>query len=143
MEDKKISIIYDLDETLCTKKKSHETYSDVKPIIEMIEQLNEFHDMGYEIIIYTARNMVTQKNDIGKVLQNVGEVTLKWLRDNNVKYDSIMFGKSYGNLYVDDKACINDPKEIERRINAIKNGTEKEYLENQKQLLNNFYKKNI
>ena len=101
--DKKI-LIYDLDETLCEKKRPEQTYSEVKPIKPMIEQLNRFYDEGHTIIIQTARNMVTQGNDVGKVLQNVGEITLKWLRENNVKYHSILFGKAYGSMYIDDKS---------------------------------------
>lgn len=101
--DKKI-LIYDLDETLCTKKKPDETYADVKPIKPVIDQLNKFYEQGHTIIIQTARNMLTQNNDVGKVIQNVGEVTLKWLRENGVKYHSIQFGKAYGFYYIDDKS---------------------------------------
>lgn len=97
-------LVYDLDKTLCTKKQSNETYDDVKPIQPMIDQLNKFYDEGHTIIINSARNMVTQNNDVGKVLQNVGEVTLKWLREHNVKYHSISFGKPYGSYYCDDKS---------------------------------------
>lgn len=98
------TIIFDLDKTLCTKKKPDETYKDVKPIKEMINLLNELHDKGYFIVIETARNMLTQNNDESKVIQNVGEDTLKWLRENNVKYDGIKFAKTYGEFYVDDKS---------------------------------------
>ena len=135
MSDKLI-LVYDLDKTLCTKKTKEETYGEVRIIPEMVEQLNQFYDEGHVIILQTARNMVTQQNDVGKVLQNVGEITLKWLRENNVKYHSILFGKPYGDLYIDDKACIDDPKEIRRRVDAILAGKECEYVEAQKELLN-------
>lgn len=115
------TIVYDLDGTLCTVREPDDIYYErVKPIPEMIEQLNKFHDEGYKIVIETARNMVTQNNDVGKVIKNIGEITLKWLRDNNVKYDSIKFGKEYGIIYIDDKACINDVNEIQRHINEYK-----------------------
>lgn len=111
-------LIYDLDLTLCTKKKPNETYRDVKPIIPVIEQLNKFYNEGHTIIISTARNMLTQKNDVGKVIQNVGEDTLAWLRKNGVKYHSLCFGKPYGDLYCDDKAIR--PHELLK----LKNDTE-------------------
>lgn len=139
---KKITLIYDLDETLCTKKQPGETYVDVKPIQPMIDQLNRFYDEGFEIIISSARNMVTQNNHVSKVIQNVGLDTLQWLEKHNVKYHGLQFGKNYGDIYIDDKAVINDPDEIERRVNAIKNGTEKEYLTKQREILNNAYKEN-
>lgn len=107
----------------------------------MIDQLNKFYDEGYEIIISSARNMVTQNNHVSKVLQNVGLDTLQWLEKHGVKYHGLQFGKEYGSLYIDDKACINDPDEIERRIQAINEGKEKEYLENQREILNDAYKK--
>lgn len=140
MEEKKGTLIYDLDETLCTKKQPGETYADVKPIQPMIDQLNRFYDEGYEIIISSARNMVTQNNDVSKVIQNVGLDTLQWLEKHKVKYHGLQFGKKYGLMYIDDKSCINDPDEIERRIQAIKMGKEKEYLKEQRDILNEFYK---
>lgn len=127
-EKNTITLIYDLDKTLCTKKQKGEKYSDVKPIQPMIDQLNDFYDQGYEIIISTARNMVTQNNDVSKVVQNVGMVTMQWLKKHKVKYHGLQFGKSYGHLYIDDKSCLNDPEEIQRRVNAIVTNTEDQYL---------------
>ena len=119
------SIIFDLDKTLCSKKKLNESYMDVKPIKPMINLLNKLHDEGYFIIIESARNMVTQCNDEGRVIQNIGEDTLRWLRENNVKYDSIKFGKSYGIMYVDDKAIR--PSELYKyNIDGIKKIIEEE-----------------
>lgn len=138
-EKKKITLIYDLDKTLCTKKQKGETYADVQPIQPMIDQLNAFYDMGYEIIISTARNMVTQSNHISKVVQNVGLDTMLWLEKHGVKYHGLDWGKEYGHIYLDDKACLNDPDEIERRMEAIVNGTEEEYLEEQRRVLNEYY----
>lgn len=139
--EKKATLIYDLDETLCTKKQPNETYADVKPIQPMIDQLNHFYDEGYEIIISSARNMVTQNNHVSKVIQNVGLDTIQWLEKHGVRYHGLQFGKEYGQCYIDDKAVINHPDEIARRINAIKNGTEKEYLKEQMEVLNEYYRK--
>jgi capsule biosynthesis phosphatase len=112
----KLTIIYDLDGTLCETKRKDQSYADVEPILPMIQQLNEFYDQGHEIMIHTARNMVTQNNNVAKVIQNVGEVTLEWLRRHGVKYHGIEFGKIYGQIYIDDKACLNNPQEIAFRV---------------------------
>jgi hypothetical protein len=70
-------------------------------------------------------DMVTQNNDEGKVIQNIGEITLKWLRENNVKYDSIKFGKNYGLFYVDDKSIR--PSELYKHgISGVKEILKKE-----------------
>ena len=123
-----LTLIYDLDETLCTKKLAHESYSDVKPIQPIIDQLNNFYNQGHTIIISTARNMLTQNGDIGKILANVGPDTFEWLKKYGVRYHSIYFAKPYGDIYIDDKSCLNDPEEIQRRLDAIEAGTEKWYL---------------
>lgn len=128
-EKHRTTLIYDLDKTLCTKKQPSETYRDVQPIQPMIDQLNKFYDEGFEIIISTARNMVTQNGDVGGVLANVGPDTFDWLKRHGVRYHKIYFQKPYGHIYIDDKSCLNDPDEIERRMNAIKEGKEEEYLQ--------------
>jgi len=133
---KKLILIYDLDKTLCTKKTPEETYADVKPIQPMIDQLNKFYDEGHTIIISTARNMLTQKNHISRCIANVGLDTLLWLKKYNVNYHGLDFGKDIGDIYIDDKSCLDCPEEIERRIESIQNGTEYEYLNIQKQQYN-------
>lgn len=113
---KKLTLVFDLDETLCTKKQPYETYLDVQPIEDMVQLVNELHDEGHTIIIETARNMVTQNNFEAKVIKNVGQDTLTWLEKHGVKYDGIKFAKTYGHLYIDDKSCINDVKEVREKV---------------------------
>lgn len=129
------TLIYDLDETLCTKKELNETYSDVKPIQPMIDQLNHYYNEGHTIIIQTARNMLTQNNDVGKVLQNVGEDTLRWLRENGVKYHSIQFGKAYGDFYIDDKS-IRPYEMLNSNLDQLKMILSEEKIKLEKKLNN-------
>ena len=89
----KLVLVVDLDKTLCTKKLPDESYADVKPICDMIDAVNTLHKNGSEVIIESARNMLTQSNNEAKVIKNIGLTTLKWLNDNNVEYDGIKFGK--------------------------------------------------
>ena len=132
----KLVLVVDLDKTLCTKKKSYETYADVLPYDNIINILNNLYDCGSDIIIESARNMLTQNNDESKVIKNVGLTTLKWLEDNNVKYDGIKFGKTMGTCYIDDKALR--PKEFIKLYNSLEDKTNleefnrkiSEYLEN-------------
>ena len=135
-ELQKVVLVYDLDKTLCTKKEEYETYANVKPIFEQIDVLNCLHAAGAEVIIESARNMLTQNNNESKVLKNVGLCTLNWLNDNNVQYDGIKFGKTMGDCYIDDKAIR--PKEFLKIYNSLNDKTNlnelkekiKEYLEN-------------
>ena len=132
----KLVLIVDLDKTLCTKKLPDESYADVKPICDMIDAVNTLHKNGSEVIIESARNMLTQSNNEAKVIKNIGLTTLKWLNDNNVEYDGIKFGKPIGSCYIDDKALR--PKEFLSIYNSLEDKSNldelgrkiKEYLEN-------------
>lgn len=97
-------IVIDLDGTICPIKKSNEQYSDLKPFDEAITRLREMRAAGHYIIIQTARNMATQESNLGKVMKNIGKVTLEWLERYDVPYDEIYFGKPNAQLYIDDRA---------------------------------------
>lgn len=118
----KVVLVVDLDKTLCTKKSPNESYSDVKPINNIIDVINSLHNNGVEIIIESARNMLTQNNNEAKVIKNIGLDTLNWLKDNNICYDGIKFGKTMGTCYIDDKALR--PKEFIKIYNSLSDKTD-------------------
>lgn len=97
-------IVIDLDGTICPIKKSNEHYADLKPFDEAVARLGEMRAAGHYIIIQTARNMATQESNLGKVMKNIGKVTLEWLERYEVPYDEIYFGKPNAHLYIDDRA---------------------------------------
>jgi hypothetical protein len=102
----------------------------------MIDQLNELHDNGYEIIIHTARHMVSCDDDVQKTILRIGQITEEWLKRHGVKYDKLIFGKPYSSsLYIDDKACINHPAEIARRIKSLETMNEERYVAQMKKVL--------
>ena len=98
--------VFDLDDTICTH--SNRDYEHAKPVAGVVEKINKMKDDGWEIYIYTARGQVSCKGDIAKIEQKNRAVAEKWLADNNVKYDALIFGKPLGDLYVDDKAMSLD-----------------------------------
>jgi capsule biosynthesis phosphatase len=97
-------IVIDLDGTICTLKQKHETYADVLLKPGAVEFIKKLRTEGHYIIIQTARNMATCESNVGKVMKNVGKVTLEWLEKNDVEYDEIFFGKPNAHLYIDDRA---------------------------------------
>jgi len=97
-------IVIDLDGTICTLKQKDETYADVIVKPGAAEFIKKLRSEGHYIIIQTARNMATCESNIGKVIKNIGKVTLEWLENNGVEYDEIFFGKPNANLYIDDRA---------------------------------------
>lgn len=97
-------ISIDLDGTICHIKKRHESYNDLVPLPGAIEKIKEMRNAGHYIIINTARNMATQDGNIGKVVKNIGKITLDWLEKYQIEYDEIHFGKPNANIYIDDRA---------------------------------------
>lgn len=103
MENKKLRICIDLDGTICTIRKEGETYSDVKLKKGAKEMIKKLHDAGHTIVINTARNMGSTGHNVGKAMKNVGKITLDWLKDNEIEYDEIFFGKPNADITIDDR----------------------------------------
>lgn len=100
-------IVFDLDGTLCEIKKSDESYADIAPKKDVIELLKAYREMGFYIIIQTARQMKTHDGNLGRINANTAKVTIDWLEKNEVVYDELYFGKPWcgkNGFYVDDKA---------------------------------------
>lgn len=97
-------ICIDLDGVIADFKNENETYSDVKPIDGAAKKIRALKESGHYIIIYSARNMKTQNGNLGKVIANIAEITIKWLNKNNIVYDEIYFGKPWADIYIDDNA---------------------------------------
>ena len=97
-------IVIDLDGTICRIKSPEQSYAEVAPIPGAKERLREMRKKGHYIVIQSARNMATCDSNVGKVMKNIGKVTLEWLEKNGMEYDEIYFGKPNAELYIDDRA---------------------------------------
>jgi len=97
-------IVIDLDGTICPIKSKSESYADLLPNIGAVDKINALKMAGHYIIIQTARNMGTCDSNVGKVLKNVGKITLDWLEKYEIQYDEIFFGKPNAQVYIDDRA---------------------------------------
>lgn len=108
----KNTLVVDLDDTICYPNLEHSDtrrrYELASPNLNIIEALHRAKTKGYEIVVYTARRMVTHKGNLTKVEEDVGDVTRKWLNKYNVPCDQLIFGKPYGEYYIDDKALRPD-----------------------------------
>lgn len=103
-------IIVDVDNTI-TIDESSSDYKLKKPNILLINKLKKFKDDGYEIVLYTARNMNTFNNDISKINSVTLPILIEWLNKNEVYYDGIIVGKpwcGHDGFYIDDKAIRPD-----------------------------------
>ena len=98
-------IICDLDNTI-TIDASSESYDEKKANLEIIRKLNDYRELGYEICIFTARNMRTCEGDLQKITQYTVPIIEKWLNKYNVPYDELLIGKPWcgEGFYIDDRA---------------------------------------
>ena len=76
--EKKVLII-DIDGTIC-EDNTFPNYSGAKPFKKQIEALHEIKGTHF-IVLYTARYEADRP------------ITEKWLKDNSVPYDRLIFGK--------------------------------------------------
>lgn len=98
-------LVIDLDDTICRTQGGD--YINSEPVPEVIVRLHEYQKEGFEIVIYTSRNVRTFEGNIGKISAYTLPVIIEWLRKYNVPYDEIYVGKPWcGNegFYVDDRA---------------------------------------
>lgn len=104
MSKDKPTLIVDLDNTL---SKKITTYDSALVNTELVKRLREYKEIGYNIIIFTARNMNTYNGDISKIQLNTLPIILDWLTKNNVPCDGIITGKPWcgeNGFYIDDRA---------------------------------------
>lgn len=98
-------LIVDLDGTLTQANTSD--YKNVLPRLEVIAQLQQYKNNGFEIVISTARNMRTYEGNVGKINIHTLPTITEWLDKHNVPYDEILVGKpwcGHDGFYIDDRA---------------------------------------
>lgn len=100
----KLRFCFDLDNTLVSYPRIPGDYSTVQPIAKMIQTVRQLKREGHEIIIYTARRMTTHGHNVGKVVRDIGAITLQTLEKFEIPYDELIFGKPIADVYVDDRA---------------------------------------
>ena len=57
-----MNYVFDIDGTLCTNTQGD--YSKAKPFVKRIQKINELFDQGNRIILFTARGMGTNDNNV-------------------------------------------------------------------------------
>lgn len=120
-------LIVDIDNTL-TIDQSEEDYPNKTPRINVINKLKEYQEQGFEIILFTARNMKTYQNDVSRINKYTIPILKEWLERHGVSYDGLIVGKPWcgeDGFYIDDRA-IRPSEFIKYSPNQIKNLIEQE-----------------
>jgi capsule biosynthesis phosphatase len=115
-------IVIDLDNTL-TLENTGADYSDLVPNKLVIDALNTYKKDGFEVAIYTSRNMKTFNSSIGHINATTLPQIVDWLKKHQIPYDEIHVGKPWcgeDGFYVDDRA-IRPSEFVNLSHNQIKN----------------------
>ena len=108
---KGITLIFDVDGTLCPIKSKDEKYENLIPSQEMVEKLRYYKENGAKIVLFSSRNMNSYGGNLGLINANTSVIMQDWLKKWNIPYDEIFFGKpwpGHRGLYIDDKAVRPD-----------------------------------
>ena len=106
-----ITLVFDIDGTLCPIKKKEEKYEDLIPNQDMVNKLKEYKKEGAKIVLFSSRNMNSYNGNLGLINANTAVIMQDWLKKWNIPYDEIYFGKpwpGHRGVYVDDRAVRPD-----------------------------------
>jgi hypothetical protein len=92
---------FDLDNVIC--KSESLDYSKSIPYQDVIEKINSLYGEGNKIIIFTARYMGRNNENVNLAIQQGYESTEIQLKLWKIKYHKLIFGKPVYDVYVDDK----------------------------------------
>lgn len=98
-------LVIDIDNTICVT--TNGDYKNSKPVVSVIEKINEYKEQGFEIVLSTSRNMRTYSGNVGLINANTLPILVTWLKEHNVIYDEIHVAKpwcGHEGFYVDDRS---------------------------------------
>lgn len=107
----KLTLIFDVDGTLCPLKRPDESYADLIPDQAMLEKLRSYHSSGAKIILFSSRGMRTFGGDLDQILTNIAPALKSWLIKWKIPYDELRLGKPWPGehgFYIDDRAVRPD-----------------------------------
>ena len=102
-------LIVDIDNTICTTHNGDYPNSKVK--MDVVKRLREYKKSGFEIVLFTSRNMRTYDNNIGKINLYTLPIIVDWLKKHEVPCDELYVGKPWcgvDGFYIDDKSIRPD-----------------------------------
>jgi capsule biosynthesis phosphatase len=102
------TFIIDVDDTILTTPLNEDgtyDYDKSTPITVSVERIRSLKEEGHQIILFTARGVRTFNGDVKKIKKEHQERLVNWLKQNEVPYDSLVFGKPWGPnpIYVDNR----------------------------------------
>jgi len=98
------TIAFDIDGIICQAGPSHpDSYYLIDPDLKVVTLIRELKKNNNKIVIYSARGMNYNKNNMGAAICATTRKTLEWLDLNKIPYDEFWIKPSFDYL-IDDKA---------------------------------------
>ena len=113
------TLCFDIDGVICTTSQNPD-YNKSRPIKGNIKTINLFYLKGYKIVLNTARYMGRTNGNLKEVKRKIKPLTLKQLKNWNVNYHKIYFGKPSFDLFIDDKSLFFDKNWGENLLKKLK-----------------------
>lgn len=122
-------LVFDIDGTLTMQDSA--PYPEATPRQDVIDQLKAYHADGFEIVLFTSRNMRTHSCSVGKIAAKTLPIILDWLEKHDIPFDEIHVGKPWcgtEGFYVDDRAIrpseflTKTRRELDELLDAEKTG---------------------
>lgn len=107
------TIVVDIDDTISFTY--NRDFDNSVPNQQVIDKINKLYDEGWKIILFTARGGKSCKT-LEQKEAKYRELTERWLKRHNVKYNELMFGKPNADYYVDDKNISIDEFLLRRKL---------------------------
>lgn len=95
-------IVFDLDDTI--QFANYRDYEHATPNPQVVDRIKIAKQQGAEIIISTARGMLSCGGNTEKADKKNRSIIEKWLKRYGIPCDELRFGKPMGDAYIDDKA---------------------------------------
>lgn len=99
------SLIFDIDNTICTTENGD--YANSVPNPSIVELIRLRKDEGFYIVLFTSRNMRSYDGSIGKINKFTVPVLVDWLFKHDIPYDELIVGKPWpgpDGYYIDDRS---------------------------------------
>ena len=125
----KMTLVVDVDGTLCPIKGKEEKYEDLVPYVNIVDKLRYYKKQGARIVLNTSRNMNSYQGNLGLINARTAKIMLAWLEKWDIPYDEIVYGKPWPGhvgFYVDDRSVRPDeflkhtPEELEAICNRAR-----------------------
>ena len=73
------------------------------PYFKVIKKINSLYESGNKILIFTARYMGKNNNDVDLAIKEGFESTELQLKEWGLNYNELIFGKPVYDVFIDDK----------------------------------------